>query len=147
VQLGAHVELAARQSVRILVGHDAGVEDVISSDPWPPERLADVRDHVVVLAAEAEDQRAWLDAPPIVYPVNELGNGLWDKWPAWSGGLLRSDLLTKEGADALDALSEFLLALDAESWTDDAATLRLPEWAEARRQARRVLELIDSVSP
>jgi hypothetical protein len=132
--------------VRILVGHDAGMEDVNSSDPWPPERLAEVREQVVVLAAEPEDQLAWLDAPPVVYPVNELGNGLLDRWPAWCGGLLGSGLLTNEGADALDALSEFLLSLDAESWADDAATLRRPEWTEARRQARRVLEIIDSAS-
>jgi hypothetical protein len=135
------------RSARILVGHDAGVEDVISIDSWPPERLADVRNHVVVLAAKAEAQLAWLDAPPFVYPVNELGNGLLDMWPAWSGGLLGSGLLNREAADALDALSEFLLSLAAESWTDDAATLRRPEWAETRRLARRVLEIIDSSSP
>jgi hypothetical protein len=130
-----------------LVGHDAGVDDDNAIDSWPPERLAEVREHLVVLAAEAEAQLAWLDAPPIVYPVNELGNGLLDMWPAWSGGLLGSGLLTKAGADALDALSEFLLSLDPECWTDDAATLRRPQWAEVRRRARRVLEIIDSSSP
>jgi hypothetical protein len=58
------------------------IRRIPEADPWPPERLAEVRHHVVVLAAEAEAQLAWLDAPPIVYPVNELGNGLWDMRPA-----------------------------------------------------------------
>jgi hypothetical protein len=50
--------------------------DFDPNHPWP-DRLSDVRDHVAVLAADAEAQLAWLDAPPIVYPVNELGLGLW----------------------------------------------------------------------
>jgi hypothetical protein len=67
-------------------------------------------------------------------------------WPAWSGGLLGSGVLTQETADALDALSDYVDALEATSWTDDAATLRCPVWAEVRRLASHVRRIIGSTA-
>lgn len=122
-------------------------------------RLADLAEHLRILAADADSQNAWLhpcgwtraepfehlkDHPPCV-PTSELLDSLNDMWPSWRSIL--EPVLTPALTDVLDGLVVTFGALPETALTDELDSLDRPEWFEVRRVARRALERAESQLP
>lgn len=120
-------------------------------------RLRDVVGHLRILAADADEQNAWLhpcgwtreepfahvEKHPPCMPIGELLNSLADMWPAWR--LVLQPVLTSALAGALDELLRAMGAMDEQAWVDQLETLDRPDWGVVRALARQALEAAEPI--
>ena len=125
-------------------------------------RLADVVEHLRILAADAETQNAWLHPcgwtckEPYVHfkdrkgcvPVDELYLSFDDIWPMWRSVL--EPVLTPALEDALNRLLAYFQEMHDgphADWVDEPETLDRLEWADVRRLAAAAIAVADDRQP
>ncbi len=115
----------------------------------PPEELfAELWDDLQVVAAAPGEQLDW--ARSHGYPVDEISQSLNDAVLVFSPRLEKNGLLGAEATAALAQLTghfnSFGGAANVHRWSEQAL-VDDPAWAEARRQARAVLGMLESRKP
>jgi hypothetical protein len=125
-------------------------------------RLADVVEHLRILAVDAETQNAWLHPcgwtckEPYVHfkdrkgcvPVDELYLSFDDIWPMWRSVL--EPVLTPALEDALNRLLAYFQEMHDgphADWVDEPETLDRLEWADVRRLAAAAIAVADDRQP
>lgn len=117
----------------------------------------DVREQILLLAADADEQNAWLHPcgwtrdEPYVHiaehepcaPMGELYENF--EWPNWKR--LLSPVLDAQITAALNSLSSVLEDFFSVPYEDEIATLDSGSWAEVRQLAKATLALLDSRRP
>ena len=113
----------------------------MSNEITPRELLGQLRECVVILAAEPRDQLAWLDAHG--FPVVEMWAQLEDAVPGWFPRLEENGQITEAGKAAVIALLDVLRSHDNPAlWEDEVLSLQEPEWQQIRAQARSALSAL-----
>ncbi len=106
------------------------------------DRLTEsLHDSLEMLASPASEQAAYLGGLGVTPGADELALELDDAMFAVPG-LVRDGLLTKEQANKISALHDYLSGMSGEQHADlwtEAALRQRPEWAEVREKASEVL--------